>query len=242
MAEAGALEGDSEMRGRRSGRLRMWVRRLGLALLVFLVLPYLVVPLYRFLDPPFSMVMLEDAVTERMGIHKSWVGLDHISPRLVRAVLASEDARFCSHHGIDWIEMQNAMEDEDGPRRGASTITMQVARNLFLWGGRSWIRKGLEAPLALYTDFMLPKRRILEIYLNIAKWAPGVYGIGEASERKFGIPAANLTATQSALFAATLPDPDDRDPAKPGPGLSRLARRIMARALRLGPADDCIFG
>ncbi len=202
----------------------MWLRRLAVVVLVLVLLPYLVVPLYAVVDPPVSAVMLQYAVTRHAGIDKKWVDLDQVSPNLIRAVLAAEDARFCSHHGVDWVEMHNALVDDNGPMRGASTITMQAARNLFFFNGRNWIRKGLEVPLALYTDFVLSKPRILEIYLNVAEWDSGVYGVAAASQHYFGVPPSRLSMRQASLLAVTLPSPGTRDPAKPDPGLARIAR------------------
>ena len=234
-----AKRGRSESHAR--GRLRQWLRRLGFAALALVLLPYLIVPIYAVVNPPITLVMLQNALTEGGGIHKKWVDLENVSPNLARAVLAGEDARFCSHHGIDWVEVQNALEDEDGPARGASTITMQTARNLFFPAGRSWIRKAFEAPLALYTDLILSKSRILEIYLNIAEWGRGIYGAAEAAKRSFGVSPARLTAGQAALLAAALPSPASRNPADPTAGYARLARRVAARAATLGPAADCVL-
>jgi monofunctional biosynthetic peptidoglycan transglycosylase len=206
------------------------------------LLPYVVVPIYAVVNPPLTPLMVQNVIVERAGIDKDWVGLDAISPRLVRAVLASEDARFCSHHGIDWVEVRNAMQDDDGPMRGASTITMQVARNLFFPDVRSWVRKGFEVPLALYVDLVLSKRRILEIYLNVAQFGIGLYGAEAAAERYFGTSAAKLTPTQAALIAVTLPAPATRDPAKPSRAMSRRARVAASRANQLGANGDCVLG
>ena len=153
----------------------------------------------------------------------------------MRAVITSEDQRFCLHHGIDWVEVQNALDDEDGRFRGASTITMQTMKNLFLWTGRSWIRKALEAPLALYAELFLSKRRIMEIYLNIVEWDEGVYGAGAAAQHYFHVPASQLGARQSALLAAVLPSPATRDAAirvaapRGSPGASRRGWRPARR-------------
>ncbi len=243
-AEAGVRRG-AESRKQKQGKqragIRRWALRLVLVIVALLLLPYLIVPLYAVVNPPITPLMLQRAVTQRVGIHKTWTDLEDVSPNLVRAVLAAEDARFCSHHGIDWIEVQNALEDDDGPMRGASTITMQVARNLFFPSWRSWIRKALEAPLALYADLILSKRRVLEIYLNIAEWGRGVYGVSEIARRSFDVTPARLTAGQAALLAATLPAPGVRDPAKPSRTLLRVARRVDRRAARLGPAADCVL-
>jgi monofunctional biosynthetic peptidoglycan transglycosylase len=175
------------------------------------------------------------------GIQKSWAELEAISPHLVRSVLSSEDARFCEHNGIDFVELQKALDDGDGRLRGASTVTMQTVKNLFLWSGRAWIRKALEAPLALYAELVLPKRRIMEIYLNIAEWDTGVYGAAAASQHYFGVAPTKLSGTQAARLAAILPSPETRDAAKPGPGTRRLAQRIAARAAQSGPYFTCVL-
>jgi monofunctional biosynthetic peptidoglycan transglycosylase len=215
------------------------LRRIGITVLVLAVLPFVLLPLYAFVNPPVTTVMLLKALGGN-GIHKTWTDIDQISPQLVRAVLSSEDQRFCFHHGIDWVEVENALDDEDGRFRGASTVTMQTMKNLFLWTGRSWIRKAMEAPLALYGELFLSKRRIMEIYLNIVEWDDGIYGAAAASERYFHVPPAQLSATQAALLAAVLPSPATRDAAKPGHGTSRIARRIVGR-MATGQADaSCV--
>ena len=165
------------------------------------------------------------------GIDKTWTDIEDISPRLVRAVIASEDQRFCSHHGIDWVEVQNALDDEDGRFRGASTITMQTVKNLFLWTGRSWVRKALEAPLALYAELFLSKRRIMEIYLNIVEWDVG--RLRRRRPRRSTISACRRQSsppTQAARLAAVLPSPDDARRGQAGARARRgIARRIAAR-------------
>jgi monofunctional biosynthetic peptidoglycan transglycosylase len=154
-------------------------------------------------------------------------------------VVASEDAKFCAHNGIDWNSLQNAIEDaQDGEvSGGGSTITQQVAKNLFLWPGRSVIRKGLEIPLAMWVDFVLPKQRILEIYLNIAELGPtGQFGAQAGAEYAFGRPASNLSPREAALLAAILPNPVKRSARNPGPGVRRLAGIYMVRANAAGLA------
>lgn len=239
MAEAGVLK-SARARGKLRSRLRRLVRPAAIALAILVALPLVLLPLYAFVNPPVTTVMLLKTLGGN-GIHKTWTGIEDISPRLARAVLTSEDQRFCSHHGIDWVEVENALDDEDGRFRGASTITMQTVKNLFLWTGRSWIRKGLEAPLALYAELFLSKRRIMEIYLNIVEWDEGVYGAAASSQHYFRIPPSQLSATQSALLAAVLPSPATRDAAKPGRGTSRIARRIVGR-MAAGQADASCVG
>ena len=222
------------------GRL---ARRLVLLLLVLVALPLALVPAYRAIDPPVSMVML---INRAAGtpMERQWVPLDDISPHLLRAVVVAEDARFCSHAGIDWEEVRRVldrMEAGDQPR-GASTLTMQTMKNLFLWPQRSWLRKGLEVPLALYADWLLPKRRILEIYLNIAEWGPGLYGAEAAAQHHFGIAASAISPAQAARLAAVLPAPRARDPARPGRTTARLAGIVAERAAKSGPYVECVLG
>jgi monofunctional biosynthetic peptidoglycan transglycosylase len=242
MAENGALSSVEVMeRPRRSrGRASRAVRTLLRVAVLLAALPIVLVPLYAVVPPPVTTVMLWKGLTGA-GIEKDWVPLEDISPHLVRAVIASEDARFCSHAGIDWVEVQNALGDEDGRFRGASTISMQTVKNLFLWTGRDWIRKAVEAPLALYADFILSKRRIMEIYLNVVEWDTGVYGAEAAAQHYFGVPASKLSATQAARLAAVLPAPALRDAGRPGPQTRNIARRIAARAAQSGAYVTCVL-
>ncbi len=234
MADAGVLKGE-RARGKLRARLRRLLRPTAIIVAVLVALPLLLLPLYALVNPPVTTVMLLKALGGN-GIDKTWTPIANISPQLVRAVLTSEDQRFCFHHGIDWVEVENALDDEDGRFRGASTVTMQTMKNLFLWTGRSWIRKALEAPLALYGELFLSKRRIMEIYLNIVEWDEGVYGAAAASQHYFHVPPARLSASQAALLAATLPSPATRDAGNPGRGTSRIARRIAGR-MAAGQAD-----
>ena len=207
------------------------VRILLLVLLALLVLPYLVTPFYRT-GHPVSALMAWRTLTGA-PVTRHWVDFGAISPYLLRSVVGSEDAKFCSHRGVDWGALREVMDDAgDGEvTRGGSTITQQVAKNLFLWPGRSVIRKGLELPLALWIDFVLPKQRILEIYLNIAEMGPsGQFGADAASQYAFGRPAAALSAREAALLAAVLPNPVKRSARSPGPGVRRLSGTYMARA------------
>ena len=188
---------------------------------------------YAVVPPPVSNVMLL-RLANRDGLHKQWLALDKMSPWLARAVVASEDQRFCQHHGVDWVEFQDALDQTDGPSRGASTISMQTAKNLFLWDGHSYIRKGLEMPLAYYMDFIWTKHRMLEVYLNIAEWAPGIYGAEAAAQHHFGKSATQLTRREAALLAAVLPNPIKREAGKPSRGVKLVAARIQ---LRMGSID-----
>ena len=202
-----------------------------LLLLALLLLPYLVTPFYRA-GHPVSALMAWRTLTGA-PVTRHWVDFGAISPSLPRSVVGSEDAKFCSHRGVDWGALREVMDDaEDGEvARGGSTITQQVAKNLFLWPGRSVIRKGLELPLALWIDFVLPKQRILEIYLNIAEMGPsGQFGAEAGSQFAFGRPAAALSPREAALLAAILPNPVKRSARSPGPGVRRLSGTYMVRA------------
>jgi monofunctional glycosyltransferase len=202
-----------------------------LIVLAALLLPYLVAPLYR-VGHPVSTLMAWRWLTGA-PVNRQWVEFGALSPFLPRSVVAAEDAKFCNHHGIDWGALRDVMDDaEDGEvTRGGSTITQQVAKNLFLWPGRSVVRKGLELPLAMWIDLVLPKQRILEIYLNIAEFGPsGQFGAEAGSMYAFGRSAATLSAREAALLAAILPNPVRRSARNPGPGVRRLAGTYTARA------------
>jgi monofunctional biosynthetic peptidoglycan transglycosylase len=205
--------------------LRRLVSLIYLVPLALLLLFLALAILYSQTHPP-SMLMLGRWVAGR-PVDRVWVPFDDISRNLVAAVVTSEDGRFCSHHGVDWIEMRNAIEDEeDGPSRGASTITMQTVKNLFLWNSRSFIRKGLEIPMALSLDRLWSKRRILETYLNIAEWGEGVFGAEAAARTYFGKSAKQLDLREAALLAAALPNPKLRNPRHPTSRQQRRAAHI----------------
>ncbi len=206
------------------------VRNIVLALLLLLALPYLLAPLYN-VGHPVSTLMLWRWVTGQQ-VTRQWADIAAISPALPRTVAASEDAKFCSHNGVDWNSLREVIDDaQDGEAsRGGSTITQQVAKNLFLWHGRSYVRKALEIPLAMWIDLVMSKQRIMELYLNIAEWGPsGQFGAEAASAYAFGRPASKLSARDAALLAAILPNPVTRSAKNPGPGVRRLASTYMAR-------------
>ena len=217
------------------------VRALIVLMLAVLLLPYLLAPLYRIFDP-VSTVMLWRWI-KGAPVERTYVPMDRIAPVLAKTVIVSEDAKFCSHRGIDWGELKAAIEqaDELGDVRGASTITQQTAKNLFLWGGRSFVRKALEFPLAIWMDLVLPKRRVLEIYLNIAEWGPGgQFGVEAGARRAFGKSARDLNAGEAAILAAVLPNPYRRNAQRPGPGVRQVAARVQARAASAGDLDACV--
>jgi monofunctional biosynthetic peptidoglycan transglycosylase len=202
-----------------------------LILIVVLALPYLLAPLYRAGHPVSTLMVWR--WLKGAPVSRQWIDLRAMSPYLPRAVVAAEDAKFCIHHGIDWNALNDVIEDaEEGEvTRGGSTITQQVAKNLFLWSGRSFVRKALEFPLALWIDFVLPKQRILEIYLNIAELGPsGQFGASAGAEYAFGRPASRLSPHEAALLASILPNPVKRSARNPGPGVRRLAGTYVVRA------------
>jgi monofunctional biosynthetic peptidoglycan transglycosylase len=217
------------------------VRWIVLVVLALLALPYLLTPLYLFVEPvstPMVWRWLTGAPVERR-----YMPLEAIAPALPRSVIAAEDGRFCSHFGVDLRELRDAIQDADDitEARGGSTITQQVAKNLFLWGGRSFVRKAIELPLALWIDLVLPKRRIMEIYLNIAEWGPnGQFGAEAGAQHAFGKSARTLSAQQAALMAAILPNPVRRSARRPTPGVRRLAGIYLGRAHRNGDAAECL--
>ena len=216
---------------RRKAGLGGWVVRLfafGAVWVLGGVLLFAVVP------PPPNVLMLSRAVAGD-GLDYRWRSLDRISPRLVQAVIASEDARFCAHDGFDFDAIQKAMEANEraeargsSRRRGASTLSQQTAKNVFLWPGRDWARQGAEAGYTLLIETVWTKRRIVEVYLNVAEWAPGVYGAEAASQHWFGKSAEDLTANEAARLAAILPSPRRYSASPPGPYVRRRAARIQA--------------
>jgi monofunctional biosynthetic peptidoglycan transglycosylase len=211
------------------------------AIITVLLLPYVLVPLYAFVQPVSTLMLWRWATGAR--VVRSAVPLDRISPALPLAVIAAEDARFCSHHGVDFGEIREALEEAEdfADMRGGSTITQQTAKNLFLWHGRSFVRKALELPLALWLDLVLSKRRILEIYLNVAEWGPnGEFGAEAASRYAFGKPARDLSGREAAMLAAILPSPARRSARAPGIGVRRLAGIYAQRAAANPALAGCL--
>ena len=208
---------------------RTALRYAGFAFCGWLAAVLSLIVVYRFFDPPFSSRMAGQWLTGQ-SIEQTFVPIETISPNVVRAVLLSEDGRFCDHFGVDLDEMQAAIERaKGGIPRGASTISMQLTKNLFLWSSKSYVRKVIEIPLTLAIEALWPKRRIMEIYLNIAEWGPGVFGVEAAAQYHFGKPAARLSEREAAQLAVTLPNPIRRDAGDPGPQTQRLAGDIQAR-------------
>ncbi len=239
-----AAEGPSAAAGWRDRHptLVKGLRIAAIALAVFLALPYIFILIYRFVDPPISALMLRHALLGH-EIRHQWVDFDAISPNLATAAIIAEDARFCSHWGVDWGAVGEVLDDlEIGETpRGASTIAMQTAKNLFLWPEQIYIRKVLEVPLAYFMTLVWPRQRIIEIYLNIAEWGPDVFGAEAAAEDHFGKSAASLSRREAALLVAALPNPYIRNAGRPGPKTRRLASRIQSRVNREAQDASCVF-
>ncbi len=198
---------------------------------------------FRVVPPPITPLMII-RLFEGEGLSRDWTELAEISPRLRAAVIAGEDNLFCEHFGFDVDSIQAAYADwSDGkPTRGASTLSMQTGKNLFLWPGRNLVRKGLEAYVTGWMELLWPKRRIAEVYLNIAEWGPGIYGAEAAAEHYFGVPANELSRRQAALMAAVLPNPREWSPAKPTAYIRERARTLEKRMHQLGPRLECVGG
>jgi len=187
--------------------------------------------IYRFVMPPATFLTLRDRLDGK-DVQRQPVRLADISPHLYRAVIASEDQAFCTHNGFDWAAIAKARDynEQSSRTRGASTITMQTAKNAFLWPSRSWVRKGVEAYFTLLIEGFWPKQRILEVYLSVAEWGPGIFGAEAAARYHFGKPAALLTANEAALLAAALPSPLRSQPGRPSGYLEGRAREINSIA------------
>ena len=215
--------------------------------LMALLLGSVIVP--RLVPPPLTFLMVSRSL-EGEGLSYRWRSLDDISPRLVEAVIASEDSTFCAHHGFDMKAIEKALkanaraEKRGGRVRGGSTISQQTAKNVYLWPGRDWIRKGLEAGYTVLIETLWGKRRIMEVYLNVAEWAPGVYGAEAASRHWFDKSAADLSPREAARLAAILPSPRRYNASSPGPYVRRRASRVLAAmgTVRNDGLARCVLG
>ena len=214
-------------------RAWLWRAAAGAALLAIVGPALILLPL-RWAPPPTSAFMLR----HEGPVRYRWVPWREISPHVPVAVVAAEDQKFPHHHGFDLGSISSALSGEEARRarhlRGASTLSQQVAKNLFLWPGRSWVRKGLEAWITLWIEWLWPKRRTLEIYLNVAEFGPGIFGIGAASAAYFGAPPARLGPTEAARLAAVLPDPRRLHVIDPGPYATERAAQIREQVAMLG--------
>jgi monofunctional glycosyltransferase len=228
--------------GPRTSRPAQIVRWTAMTLSVLLIAPYYLTCVYIVVDPPFSSLMVRQFLAGG-SVTYQWRDLDAISPTLVTQIIASEDGRFCEHWGVDWTAIDRAVDAvADGkPKGGGSTISMQTAKNLFLWNRPAYLRKIVEIPLAYYMDFVLGKRRLMEIYLNIVEWAPGVYGAEAAARHHFARSAAVLSPQEAAQLAAALPNPERRNAGRPGPRTFALANRLRVRALHERDDAFCVL-
>jgi monofunctional biosynthetic peptidoglycan transglycosylase len=221
---------------------RRWLVIVLIVVLVLVLLPYVIAPFYRVINPVSTLMLWRWATGQR--VERTFVPIDRIAPILPATVILSEDGSFCRNRGIDLGAMREALEksgDDVGESRGASTITQQTAKNLFLWQGRSFVRKALELPLALWLNLVLPKRRVMEIYLNIVEWGPnGEFGAEAASHYAFNKPARNLSAREAAELAAILPNPIRRSARTPDPLVRRLAPLYERRAADFPGHDTCL--
>jgi monofunctional glycosyltransferase len=217
---------------RKAIRYGLMVAAIPVVLMIIYIIPFV---------HPISTLMLKDLVMLK-GYDRQWVYIDEIAPVLIHSVMMSEDGQFCTHSGVDWSAVNQVVDDaiEGEPSRGASTIAMQSVKNLYLWSSRSVIRKIIELPYALVADLIWTKRRMMELYLNIAEWGPGIYGIEAAAQFHFKTSAKKLTARQASLLAVSLPNPILRKPSKPSKGLNRLARVNERRAAYSGGYVECV--
>ncbi|WP_135450100.1 monofunctional biosynthetic peptidoglycan transglycosylase [Tabrizicola caldifontis] len=205
-------------------RVARWVGRIIGGVAAFYVVLIL---LFSFVPPPINLYQLSEA-WRLGGIEKEWVSWDEIAPVMARSAVAAEDANFCNHWGFDMAELRKAIAA--GSNRGASTISQQVVKNVFLWHGRTYARKALEAVLTPVVELVWSKQRILEVYLNVAEFDEGVFGVQAAARHYFGVDAKDLTALQAARLAAILPDPKGRDAANPSNFVRNRTRSIISGA------------
>jgi monofunctional biosynthetic peptidoglycan transglycosylase len=233
---------DASTRPRRFtlGRLIRWLFK---AILWFVGLSVLWVAIYRFVPPPVTFTMLANAVDGR-GIDKRWMPLSQIDPDVARAAIGAEDSRFCAHHGFDFGAIEKAMQHNEHARRihGGSTISQQTAKNVFLWQGRSYLRKGLEAWFTVLIETIWGKHRIMEMYLNVAETGIGTYGVDAGALRYFHHDASRMTPTEAARLVAVFPLPKVRGAVAPVGAVRRYGNRIAARigTVQQGGYDRCI--
>ena len=224
--------------------MRRLLRNIALALFIILVAgPIVAVLLFRFIPPPVTPLMVIRAV-EGKGLDHRWRPIDEVAPALPRALIAAEDARFCEHHGFDFNALQKAYANNEAGKkiRGGSTISQQTAKNVFLWPGRSYVRKGLEAWFTVLIEVGWGKKRIMEVYMNSIEFGPGIYGAESASRRYFGVGADKLTQAQASRLAAILPSPLKWRVIKPGKYVAKRTQKIgkASGAVRRDGLDDCI--
>ena len=205
-------------------RILRWTGRIAAGIAGFFAVLIL---LFSFLPPPINLYQLGESA-RLGGIEKDWVPMEEIAPVMARSAVAAEDANFCLHWGFDMAAIREAVAE--GSNRGASTISQQMVKNVFLWHGRSWLRKAMEAVLTPVVETLWSKRRILEVYLNVAEFGEGVFGVQAAAQHHFGVDARDLTPTQAARLAAVLPDPKGRSASNPSNFVRSRTRSIISGA------------
>jgi monofunctional biosynthetic peptidoglycan transglycosylase len=223
--------------------LRRGVSLILIVIAILVLAPYVIAPFYRFIDPVSMPMLWRYAIGARVDRH--WVPLNQIAPALPLAVILAEDGTFCVNRGIDLGAMREALRQssDGGEARGASTITQQTVKNLFLWQGRSYVRKALEIPLAIWLNLVLPKRRVLEIYLNIVEWGPNAeFGAEAGSRYAFGKSARDLNPREAAELASILPNPYRRSARNPGFLVRRLAGLYERRSEAFPGHAACVRG
>jgi monofunctional glycosyltransferase len=226
----------------KSKRQHPWARRIGLVVLAIMLGLFLSVIAFRFVNPPITPVMVAEKL-RGTTLKYRFVPFGSIARDLPLAVIASEDGRFCNHWGVDWAAVKDAVQEarkRGRGFRGASTIPMQTAKNLYLWTDRSYVRKVLEVPLAYLLSIFWPKERVIEVYLNIAQWGPGIFGAEAASQHYFRKSASQLTRREALLLAVSLPAPRLRNPGKPSPRMLRMAKAVERRMPVLSTRSGCI--
>jgi monofunctional glycosyltransferase len=237
-----AVSGERPRKRTRRRAKHRWPGRVARIVLAILAILFLSIVAFRFVNPPLTAVMVVEKL-KGYTLRREWVPLEDISPNLPLAVIASEDGRFCLHWGVDWGAVRDAIKEGDGVAdfRGASTIPMQVAKNLYLWNSRSYLRKLIEMPLAYVMSFIWPKQRMMEVYLNVAQWGPGLFGAEAASRYYFQKSAAELTRREALLLAVALPNPRWRNPARPSGRMLRIAEAVSARMPIIAQRASCLL-
>jgi monofunctional glycosyltransferase len=234
------------MMARKTRKALPWLRAGVLFSIVVALIPVLEVVYVRFFNPPVTTLMIfrriEAMITKRYrgDIQYRWIPLDRVPDDFLDGVWQMEDSRFFTHDGFDWVEMEEAIqraERKHRPIQGVSTISNQCARSLFLWQGRSWVRKGLEAYYTFLMEYLLNKQRILELYVNVIELGDGVYGIEQAAEHYYHVPAKQLTRSECAMLAAMLPFPRGWDPHNPSPRLRARYILVLRRMNAGGPIE-----
>ncbi len=225
-----------QKKAKASHKKRSFLKIVGYIILFFFGLSVFMTLCYRWINPPVTPLMLIRAIKDGESIRKDWVPIEDISYYMISAAIASEDNNFLGHKGFDFGAIQKAVDlNKKGKRkRAASTISQQTAKNVFLWPGRSWIRKGLEVYFTFLIETFWPKDRIMEVYLNVIEMGPGIYGSEAAAQHYFHIPATKLTKRQASLITACYPNPRKRNPAKPTSYINQRAYQIAALIPKFG--------